>query len=108
MRSSAPVRANVTYRLSRKAADDLESLTAYGIETFGVEQARRYYTGLIDVLQFLAEFPQAARARPELGPATRGHSYKAHMIFYRPDGADILVQRIRHGSEDWLTGGAME
>lgn len=83
-------------------------MTAYGIEAFGVEQARRYYTGLIDVLAFLAEYPQAARARPELGPVTRGHPYKAHMIFYRPDGADILVQRIRHGSEDWLAGGAVE
>lgn len=82
-------------------------MTEYGIEAFGLEQARRYYTGLIDVLAFLAEHPHAARARPELGPTTRGHPYRAHMIFYRPDGADILIQRIRHGNEDWLAGGAV-
>jgi len=94
----------VTYRLSRKADDDLESLYLSSVEAFGIDQAERYFSGLIDALEFLAGHPLAARARPELGPATRGHPYKSHMIFYRTDGAGIFVQRIRHGREDWEGG----
>ena len=96
--------ASVTYKLSRKAAEDLENLYVAGAVAFGVDQAERYFSGLIEALEFLADYPLAARARPELGPATRGHPYKSHMIFYRPDGPDVLVQRIRHGSEDWPSG----
>jgi toxin ParE1/3/4 len=91
----------VAYRFSRKAAEDLEDLYLHGAVAFGVAQADVYFAGLIAALEFLARFPKAARARPELGPATRGHPYKSYMIFYRPDGADIFIQRIRHGSEDW-------
>jgi toxin ParE1/3/4 len=98
----------VTYRFSRKADEDLENLYITGAREFGVAQAERYYTGLVEALEFLASYPRAARARPELGPETRGHPYKAHMIFYRPDGADIFIQRIRHGSEDWQAGDAPE
>lgn len=92
----------MAYKFSRKAEEDLEVLTAHGIEQFGVAQAKRYYLGLIEALEFLSTYPQAAKARPELGRTTRGHPYRSHMIFYRPDDGDILIQRIRHGREDWL------
>lgn len=91
----------MTYKFSRKAAEDLEGVYVYGVVEFGLEQSERYYTGLIEALEFLAAYPQAAKARPELGPTTRGHPYRSHMIFYRPDGVDIFIQRIRHGREDW-------
>ncbi|HTO40254.1 MAG TPA: type II toxin-antitoxin system RelE/ParE family toxin [Rhizomicrobium sp.] len=94
----------MAYRFSGKAAEDLENLYVFGAEAFGIAQAERYFAGLIEAVEFLAAFPTAARARPELGPATRAHAYKSHMIFYRPDGSDIFVQRIRHGSEDWSSG----
>ena len=92
----------MAYRFSRKAAEDLENLYLHGAMTFGVAQTEVYVAGLVEALEFLSRFPMAARTRPELGPATRGHPYKSHMVFYRPDGADILVLRIRHGSEDWV------
>jgi len=31
----------VPYRFGRKAAEDLENIAVYGVETFGVEQAKR-------------------------------------------------------------------
>jgi toxin ParE1/3/4 len=81
----------VTYRLSGKAADDLEDLYVTSAREFGVAQAEAYFSGLVEPLEFLARFPLAARARPELGSQTRGHPYKAHMIFYRPDGANVIT-----------------
>jgi toxin ParE1/3/4 len=90
----------VAYRFSGKAVEDLENLYVSGARAFGVAQAERYFAGLIVALEFLVEYPLVARARPELGPATRAYPYKAHMIFYRLDGRDVLIQRIRHGRED--------
>lgn len=91
----------VTYRFSRKADEDLENLYVFGVERFGVAQSERYYAGLIAALSFLSDHPLAAPTRPELGPGTRAHPYKSHIIFYRLDSQDIFVQRIRHGREDW-------
>jgi len=42
-----------------------------------------------------------APERPELNRASRIHPYKSHIIIYRLDGQDILVQRVRHALEDW-------
>lgn len=98
----------MTYKLSRKAAEDIETLYVAGVEVFGIAQAERYFGGLIAALEFLAANPLAARARPELGPVTRSHPYKSHIIFYRPEGAGIFVQRIRHGAEDWQAGDGVE
>jgi toxin ParE1/3/4 len=91
----------VAYKLSVEADADLENLELAGILEFGLAQATAYMDGLVDALEFLARFPLAARARPEISPDTRGHPYKSHMIFYRLDGPDIFILRVRHGREDW-------
>ena len=56
----------MTYRLSRKADDDIPNLYGFGVQTFGVDHAERYYAGLFDAYEFLAHFPLAARFWPEL------------------------------------------
>jgi toxin ParE1/3/4 len=93
----------LTYRLSQKAGEDIRNLYVFGVQTFGVDHAERYYAGLFDAFEFLAHFPLAARLRPELRGETRAHPYQSHLIFYRQDGADVFIQRVRHSSEDWGT-----
>ncbi len=39
----------------------------------------------------------------ELNPAVRIHRYISHMIIYENEGDDILIIRVRHGREDWLS-----
>jgi toxin ParE1/3/4 len=91
----------VAYRLSRKAEDDIIQIYVSGAEMFGPEQAERYHEGLEQTFAFLSDFPFAATERPELRGA-RVHPYKSHIIVYRLDRGDILVQRVRHASEDWV------
>jgi len=93
----------VAYRLSRKAEEDILDIYATGAATFGVDQAERYHAGLEEAFAFLSQFPRAAPERLELARPTRVHPYKSHIILYRLDGPDILIQRVRHGSEDWTT-----
>ena len=90
-----------SFTLSRAAEDDLERIAAYTIETFGIEQAILYRDGLVRAFNFLAEFPYAARERPELRQKSRAYPCQSHLIFYRLDGDGIFIQRIRHAREDW-------
>ncbi len=91
----------MVYRLSRKAEADILDIYLTGAGAFGQDQAERYHAGLETAFAFLSESPRAAPERAELG-GSRVHPYKSHIIIYRLDGADIFVQRVRHGSEDWL------
>jgi len=92
----------MAYRLSRKAEQDILDIYLTGAGAFGQGQAERYHAGLERAFAFLSEFPLAAPERDELGRSSRVHPYKSHIIIYRLDGADIFIQRVRHGSEDWL------
>lgn len=92
----------MAYRLSRKAEEDILDIYLSGAAAFGEDQAERYHAGLEQAFAFLSDFPRAAPERAELGRASRVHPYKSHIIIYRLDGADIFIQRVRHGSEDWL------
>ncbi len=91
------------YRLSKAAIDDLSSIARYTVETHGVAQARKYRDGLLDTCIFLSENPEAARLRTELEPPMRVHRYQSHMLFYTIRGNDILIVRIRHVREDWIS-----
>jgi len=43
------------YKLSRKAEIDLVKMYEYGIETFGLKQAKIYLLGTHDIFQILAD-----------------------------------------------------
>ena len=92
----------MSYRLSRKAEEDILQIYLAGVGEFGVSQAERYHEGLGRAFIFLSNFPRAAPERLELNPPSRVHPYKSHIILYRLDGPDIFIQRVRHGREDWI------
>jgi toxin ParE1/3/4 len=50
----------VAFRLSRKAEDDIRNIYVFGAQTFGVDQAERYFAGLFETFELLAQFPKAA------------------------------------------------
>jgi len=92
----------VAYRLSRKAEEDIIQIYVAGVEMFGAEQAERYHEGLEHTFDFLSRFPFAAAVRTGLQGSPRIHAYRSHIVVYRLDGKHILIQRVRHASEDWV------
>ena len=92
----------MSYRISRKAEEDIIQLYMAGVRLFGAAQAERYYDGLEQTFEFLAAHPLAARERPEIDPPVRVHPYKAHLVVYIADREGVLILRIRHGHEDWI------
>ncbi len=92
-----------SYRFTKAATDDLLTIYLAGLEQFGVAQADRYHDGLERTFAFLAETPRAARMREELNPPVRAHPFKAHIIVYDETGDGVLILRVRHGREDWIS-----
>ncbi|MEM1132935.1 MAG: type II toxin-antitoxin system RelE/ParE family toxin [Pseudomonadota bacterium] len=93
----------MTYRLSKKADEDIIRIYLDGAEQFGVAQADAYHASLERSFDFLAENPRAAREREELSPAFRAHPHKAHVILYRVEERGIFIVRVRHAREDWVS-----
>lgn len=91
------------YRLSGDADEDISSIATGGIEEFGIEQAQRYHDGLFLLFDLLADNPRMARERLEIEPPVRVHPYQSHVVIYRIEGPDILIIRVRHGREDWMS-----
>lgn len=88
------------YRLSRRAATDLEIVAAYTIKQFGIEQARVYLNSLKSCLQRLANQPEMGRKAEQLAPGLRRFEHRAHIIFYTVDESELYVVRILHSRMD--------
>lgn len=92
------------WRLTRAAVDDIAGIFVEGLALFGLEQADKYHDGLAAAFDFLADYPRAARLRDEISPPVRAYPYKSHLILYElEDGDAVVILRVRHGREDWLS-----
>lgn len=91
----------MTYRLTRKARDDLIEIYLYGFDVFGEAQADAYHDMLARSFDRLAGNPFLARERREIDPPVRIHPCGAHVIVYVEEAGGVLIVRIRHGREDW-------
>ena len=87
------------YRLSNKALNDLERIYVYGITTFGLDQADRYYDGLLGRLQKIADNPEHTQAIDNVWPGLRRSVYQSHAVYYLMQRDDIQIVRIL-GRED--------
>ncbi|RYE59822.1 MAG: type II toxin-antitoxin system RelE/ParE family toxin [Hyphomicrobiales bacterium] len=87
--------------ISGRAAADLERLLRHSIAEFGQDHAERYYQSILDAFAWLAEYPLAARERPEYRGDVRLHTEGVHSIVYRPKGPNsVLIVRVLHGRQD--------
>ncbi|MEM1395824.1 MAG: type II toxin-antitoxin system RelE/ParE family toxin [Pseudomonadota bacterium] len=89
-------------RFTKAAEDDLLSIFVEGILEFGEAQAERYKASIDESLRFIEANPLAVRERNEIAPPVRIHRSGVHMIIFTVENDDVLVIRVRHGSEDWL------
>lgn len=94
----------MTFQLTRRAEDDIIAIYRYTAETFGLAQADAYHEKLHKTFGIIGEQPHLARERMEISPPVRVHPCGAHIIIYLAQpGAPVLIIRVRHGSEDWLS-----
>ncbi|MEX0813677.1 MAG: type II toxin-antitoxin system RelE/ParE family toxin [Chitinophagales bacterium] len=89
------------YKNSVEAEFDLSKIYEYGIQYFGIEQAKVYFTGLESILNSLAKNPNLGRIAYEFYPELRRFLYQSHIIFYLPTDYGIFVVRVLHQSVDY-------
>ena len=88
------------YRLSRKAAADLDGIHEYSVMNFGREQARSYLTRLHERFEILAQQPMLGRRADHLAPELRRYEYRSHAAFYVPEAGGAMIVRVLHKSMD--------
>ncbi|WP_299252931.1 type II toxin-antitoxin system RelE/ParE family toxin [uncultured Aquimarina sp.] len=89
------------YKVSRKAEMDLAKMYEYGIETFGLKQAKGYLLGMHTLFQVLADNTNLGRDASEFILSLKRFSYKSHTIFYLATDIDILIIRVLNQSMDY-------
>lgn len=93
----------MSYEISVKAKEDMLHLYIDGAERHGVDQAERYYAGLIGQFETLTSHPELYHERSEIVPPVRVCPYGVHVIIYTVNKTGgLLIIRVRHGREDWL------
>lgn len=96
----------MSFRLTRKAEGDIISIYLTGIGEFGTAQADSYHASLEKMFQLIGDNPRIAREREEITPAIRAHPHKSHLIIYRIEDDGVLIIRVRHAREDWISNPA--
>ena len=94
--------SNVVF--SQAARADRQAITAYTVERFGLEQARRLRERFETAIHSLAEAPLIGHRRQDLDPPGRSFRYatvlKTFIIVYEPVDDGIRVVRLLHGARD--------
>lgn len=92
------------YRLTKKAAADFEEIFAYGVLSFGLDQAEAYAEGLEAHFRALAEQPRLFQAVDHIRKGYRRSVYQAHSIYYRIEPRRIVIVRVL-GRQDLAQAG---
>ncbi|MEI6886050.1 MAG: type II toxin-antitoxin system RelE/ParE family toxin [Bacteroidota bacterium] len=89
------------YLLTIGAVKDLEEIWIYTFEHWSVEQADRYYTLIIDEIEFLSSNPASGQLMDHIKEGYRASKVKSHLVFYKITGdKTIEVVRILHERMD--------
>ncbi|PWQ95432.1 type II toxin-antitoxin system RelE/ParE family toxin [Leucothrix pacifica] len=89
------------YHFTRAADDDLENIWFYGLDTWGVEQADRYYQQIINMVEHLSENPQHGKSEAIIVENLRSYPSGSHRIYYTPEESGyITIVRVLHQSMD--------
>tara|TARA_B100000508_G_scaffold85763_1_gene66736 strand:- start:49558 stop:49860 length:303 start_codon:yes stop_codon:yes gene_type:complete len=93
--------------ISPKAILDIENIWTYTVDKWSKEQADRYYSLLIDEIEFLRSNYYTGKSAEYIRPGYRVSFVKSHIIFYKViDEQKLEIIRVLHKSVDidkWLT-----
>lgn len=83
------------YKLSVKAAEDIEDIWLYTFENWSLEQADRYVNLIFDEIGYMAANPEAGKDYSHIRKNYRCSKVKSHLIFYRLSEKEKVVEIIR-------------
>ena len=87
-------------RLTAAARSDLEAVWDWVAERAGPHQARQVLLRISDAIDRLLLFPRMGRSRPEFKRQRRSLPVGEHVLIYRIEPGELLVERVLHGRRD--------
>ena len=88
------------YRISQKAAEDLENIWLYTFQNWSLEQADKYLNILWDEIAHLAQHPETGKNYYHIKEQYRCAKVKSHLIFYKISTTNIEIIRVLHQKMD--------
>ena len=90
-----------SYRISIKTLEDLEKIWLYTFKKWFADQADRYYSIIIDEIEFLTSHFNSGKSAEHIRDGYRTAKVKSHLIFYRmSEDQKLEVIRILHQNLD--------
>lgn len=84
------------FRLTHDAQKDLTAIRRYTVNTWGLEQSRRYLQGAKETIKLLIEFPGQGAVRLDVGEGVFSFPYGSHMLYYRIEEGQLVVFAVLH------------
>ncbi len=90
-----------SYRITKKAAQDLKQIWNYTFDNWTEKQADKYYKQILNQFSTIAENPATGKGYESILNGLRGMKVKKHIIFYRQiSNLEIEIERILHERMD--------
>lgn len=87
-------------RFSVRAEEDLDFISAFTGERFGLAQERKYRERLLRAFQMLLTFPNLGTDQSESGEGLRRTVHERHAVYYSVHPFGILIERILGPGQD--------
>lgn len=92
---------NSNFRISKSALNDLRIFWTYTVNTWSQVQAKRYYSQIMDEINYLASYPSIGKQLDDVRKDYRCSKVKSNIIFYRTTKKQqIEIVRILHQMMD--------
>jgi len=88
-------------QLTKAALEDLRSIRAYTLQTWGPDQEQRYLDRIWSRFESIRQNPERHRPRPDLFSGCRLASEGKHVILFRCDDHQLEVVRVLHAAMDF-------
>ena len=88
------------YIISKRAVSDLEKIWLYTFNTWSVEQADRYYSLIIDEIEYICRNIDSGKSMNYVRKGYRASKVKSHLIFYPVYNDTVEIIRILHERMD--------
>ena len=85
------------YRLSDRAASQLDEIFDYGFANLGPAQARRYLESFRQCFSRLADNPHMGRLSDTIRAGLRRHEHGSHVVIYKEQPNHVLIVAVVHG-----------
>jgi len=90
----------LSFKVSKLALRDLNSIWIYSADKWSRKQADRYYNEIFEMIDEICENPKIGRTLNDVKEGHRSKTVKSHLIIYKVKEREVFIDRILHQRMD--------